>query len=292
MDYDTIKNWRFDEVRHRYDEKDTMLYALGIGLGHDPLDAGQLRYVYERGLQAFPTLATVLGYPGFWMSDPRAGIDWVRLVHGEQRLALHAPLPASGTVVGRNRILHVIDKGAGKGALVVTERTLHDQAGTCLATLQHTTFCRGDGGFGRGDAGPPPLPAAPARAPDQQCTLDVASNAALLYRLSADRNPLHADPAIARQAGYPQPILHGLCTYGMAAHAIVRTCCDYDARRLSSLNARFSSPVYPGETLRFDIWHGQDGALQFTVRAPARDVVVMSHGTATTTAPGKEQPSP
>ncbi|MBV7481536.1 MaoC/PaaZ C-terminal domain-containing protein [Bordetella sp. BOR01] len=283
MDYDTIKHWHFDDVHHRYDEKDTMLYALGIGLGQDPLDAGQLRYVYEQGLQAFPTLATVLGYPGFWMSDPRAGIDWVRLVHGEQRLALHAPLPASGTVIGKNRILHVIDKGASKGALVVAERTLHDEAGTCLATLQHTTFCRGDGGFGPGDTGPAPLPAAPSRAPDRQCTLAVAPNAALLYRLSADRNPLHADPEIARQAGYSQPILHGLCTYGMAAHAIVKTCCNYDATRLTSLNARFSAPVYPGETLQFDIWHGQGDALQFVVRATARDTVVMSHGTATIT---------
>ena len=281
MDYDTIKNWRFDDVHHHYDEKDTMLYALGIGLGHDPLDAGQLRYVYEQGLQAFPTQATVLGYPGFWMSDPRACIDWVRLVHGEQRLALHAPLPASGSVIGKSRVTHVIDKGADKGALVITERTLHDSAGACLATLQQTTFCRGDGGFGRGDDAPPPLPAAPTRAPDQSCTLAVAPNAALLYRLSADRNPLHADPEVARKAGYAQPILHGLCTYGMAAHAIVKTWCGYDASRLASLNARFSSPVYPGETLQFDMWRGESNALQFTVRAVARDIVVMSHGTAT-----------
>ncbi|MBO9356375.1 3-alpha,7-alpha,12-alpha-trihydroxy-5-beta-cholest-24-enoyl-CoA hydratase [Bordetella petrii] len=281
MDYDTIKNWRFDDVHQRYDEKDTMLYALGLGLGQDPLDAGQLRYVYEQDLRALPTLATVLGYPGFWMSDPRAGIDWVRLVHGEQRLTLHAPLPASGTVIGKSRITHVIDKGADKGALVISERELHDESGACLATLQQTTFCRGDGGFGRGDDGPPPLPAAPARAPDRSCTLAVAPNAALLYRLSGDRNPLHADPEIARKAGYPQPILHGLCTYGMAAHAIIKTWCDYDAARLTSLNARFSSPVYPGEALQFDMWRGDDGTLQFIVRAAARDVVVMSHGTAT-----------
>lgn len=281
MDYDTIKNWRFDDVHHHYDEKDTMLYALGIGLGHDPLDAGQLRYVYEQGLQAFPTQATVLGYPGFWMSDPRACIDWVRLVHGEQRLALHAPLPASGSVIGKSRVTHVIDKGADKGALVITERTLHDSAGACLATLQQTTFCRGDGGFGRGDDAPSPLPAAPTRASDQSCTLAVAPNAALLYRLSADRNPLHADPEVARKAGYAQPILHGLCTYGMAAHAIVKTWCGYDASRLASLNARFSSPVYPGETLQFDMWRGEGNALQFIVRAVARDIVVMSHGTAT-----------
>ncbi|MCD0503254.1 MaoC/PaaZ C-terminal domain-containing protein [Bordetella petrii] len=281
LNYDTIKNWHFDDVHHRYDDKDTMLYALGIGLGQDPLDPGQLRYVYEQNLQAFPTMATVLGYPGFWMSDPRAGIDWVRLVHGEQRLTLHAPLPAGGTVVGKSRITHVIDKGADKGALVVTERTLHDEAGTCLATLQHSTFCRGDGGFGQGDENPAPLPPAPTRAPDRQCTLTVAPNAALIYRLNADRNPLHADPEIARQAGYPQPILHGLCTYGMAAHAIVKTWCDYDATRLTSLNARFSSPVYPGEALQFDMWRGEGKALHFIVRAVARDVVVMSNGTAT-----------
>lgn len=283
MDYDTIRHWRFEDVHHRYDEKDTMLYALGIGLGHDPLDAGQLRYVYEQGLQCFPTQATVLGYPGFWMSDPRAGIDWVRLVHGEQRLALHAPLPAAGTVVGKSRVTHVIDKGADKGALVITERTLHDEAGACLATLQQTTFCRGDGGFGGGDTSPEPLPAAPSRVPDRRCTLSVAPNAALLYRLSADRNPLHADPEVARKAGYPQPILHGLCTYGMAAHAIVKTWCDYDAARLTTLNARFSSPVFPGEALQFEMWQDDPGALQFIVRASARDVVVMSHGTATIT---------
>ncbi|GAB1577782.1 MaoC/PaaZ C-terminal domain-containing protein [Bordetella petrii] len=281
MDYDTIKNWRFEDIRHRYDDKDTMLYALGIGLGHDPLDADQLRYVYERDLRAFPTLATVLAHPGFWMNDPRAGIDWVRLVHGEQRLALHAPLPASGTVVGKSRITHVIDKGADKGALVITERKLHDESGACLATLRQTTFCRGDGGLARSDDSPAPLAPAPTRAPDRQCSLAVAPNAALLYRLNADRNPLHADPEVARRAGYPQPILHGLCTYGMAAHAIVRSWCDYDAARLTSLDARFSAPVYPGETLQFDMWRGADGALQFTVRAPARDVVVMSHGAAT-----------
>jgi hypothetical protein len=163
LHYDTIKHWRFDDVVHRYSAKDTMLYALGIGLGQDPLDARQLSYVYEDGLRAFPTLGTVLGYPGFWMKDPRAGIDWVRLVHGEQRLALHAPLPVEGTVIGKSRITHVIDKGAGKGALVVTERILEDEAGRKLATLQQTTFCRGDGGFGQGDASPPPLPAWPSR---------------------------------------------------------------------------------------------------------------------------------
>lgn len=154
LDYHTIKNWTFDDVEHVYTEKDTMLYALGIGLGQDPLDAQQLRYVYEDNLQTFPTMSVVLGYPGFWMSDPRAGIAWVKLVHGEQRMTLHAPLPSQGKVIGKSRITHVIDKGADKGALVITERTLFDAAGTLLATLEKTTFCRGDGGFGQGDASP------------------------------------------------------------------------------------------------------------------------------------------
>ncbi len=281
LDYQTIKNWQFADIHHRYEDKDTILYALGIGLGADPMDAAQLRYVYEQDLQTIPTLATVLGHPGFWMNDPRTGIDWVRLVHGEQRLQLHAPLPASGTVIGKSRITHVIDKGADKGALVVTERTLYDDQDQHLATLQQVTFCRGDGGFGQGDEALPPLPAAPARTPDRSCQLSVAPNAALLYRLNADRNPLHADPAVASKAGYPQPILHGLCTYGMAAHAIIQTCCDYDASRLTGLNARFSSPVFPGETLQCDIWQDTSNALQFVVRAVDRDVVVMSHGTAT-----------
>ncbi|AUA54898.1 (3R)-hydroxyacyl-ACP dehydratase subunit HadB [Achromobacter spanius] len=281
LDYATVKDWRFDEVRQRYDQKDTMLYALGIGLGQDPEDTRQLRYVYEEGLQAFPTMGVVLAYPGFWVRDPRTGIDWVKVVHGEQRLTVHAPLPASGMVVSRTRNTHVIDKGADKGAIVINERTLHGEDGACLATLRQSTFCRGDGGFGQGDASPEPLPATPDGEPDLRCELRIAPNAALLYRLNADPNPLHVDPEVARQAGYPRPILHGLCSYGVAAHAIVKSCCDYDASRLTSLNTRFSAPVYPGETLQCDIWRQANGQIQFLARSRERNVVVMSHGTAT-----------
>ncbi|MFF7060474.1 MaoC/PaaZ C-terminal domain-containing protein [Achromobacter spanius] len=281
LDYATVKDWRFDEVRQRYDQKDTMLYALGIGLGQDPEDTRQLRYVYEEGLQAFPTMGVVLAYPGFWVRDPRTGIDWVKVVHGEQRLTVHAPLPASGMVISRTRNTHVIDKGADKGAIIINERTLHGEDGACLATLRQSTFCRGDGGFGQGDASPEPLPPTPEGEPDLRCELRIAPNAALLYRLNADPNPLHVDPEVARQAGYPRPILHGLCSYGVAAHAIVKSCCDYDASRLTSLNTRFSAPVYPGETLQCDIWRQANGQIQFLARSRERNVVVMSHGTAT-----------
>ena len=281
LDYATVKDWRFDEVRQHYEQKDTMLYALGIGLGQDPEDTGQLRYVYEKDLRTFPTMSVILGYPGFWVSDPRSTVDWVKVVHGEQRLTLHAPLPVAGIVTGRTRNTHVIDKGADKGAIVITERTLHDEDGACLATLRQSTFCRGDGGFGQGDVGPEALPAAPDGDPELRCELSIPPSAALLYRLNADRNPLHADPEIARQAGYPRPILHGLCSYGVAAHAIVKTFCRYDASRLTSLNARFSAPVYPGETLQCDMWRLPDGQIRFIARAKERGVVVMSHGTAT-----------
>ncbi|MET0185187.1 MAG: MaoC/PaaZ C-terminal domain-containing protein [Achromobacter sp.] len=281
MKYDTIKQWDFPTVKQTYTEKDTILYALGIGLGADPMDTRQLVYVYEANLRAFPTQSVVLAYPGFWMRDPRAEIDWVKLVHGEQRLQMHRPLPAAGTVTARTRVTHVIDKGADRGALVVSERTLLGPDGEKIATISQTTFCRGDGGFGQGDESPPPLPATPNTPPDQTVTLAISPRAALIYRLSADPNPLHIDPEVARQAGYPRPILHGLATYGVAAQAVVQACCGHDAQRLTGLDLRFSAPVYPGETLAVDLWQDGPGRVRLLARVPARDKVVLSHGTAT-----------
>jgi acyl dehydratase len=281
MEYNTVKNWAFPEVEQSYTEKDTILYALGIGLGADPLDPRQLQYVYEDGLKAFPTQSVVLAYPGFWMQNPGTGIDWVKLVHGEQRLKLHRPLPSHGTVKARTRVTHVIDKGVGKGVLVLTERTLSDSAGVALATVSQTTFCRGDGGLDQSDTGPEPLAATPDRPCDLSVTLPISLRAALIYRLSADPNPLHVDPAVATKAGYPKPILHGLATYGVAAHAVVQALCDYDATRLTGLDLRFSSPVYPGESLTVEIWKDGPGRARLLARVAERDKVVLSHGTAT-----------
>lgn len=281
LDYDLIKNWTFDDVRQTYTDKDSILYALSIGLGQDPLDPLQLPFVYEAGLKVFPSMAAVLGYPGFWMQDPKAGITWVKLVHGEQRMRFHQALPPAGEVIGRSRVSHVIDKGADKGALVIVERKLYNAANEALlATVEQTTFCRADGGFGQGDASPEALPKVPAAAPDHVCELPTLPQAALLYRLNADPNPLHVDPAVAQQAGYPQPILHGLCTYGVAAHAIVKTLCGYDPDRLLFLNTRFSAPFYPGETLAVDMWAGADGTVQFQARAVERGIVVLGNGIA------------
>jgi len=278
MDYQHIKNWSFPDVVQDYTAKDTILYALGIGFGQEATNPDHLKYVYEQDLQAFPTMAVVLGYPGFWMKDPKAGINWVKLVHGEQRLTIHRPIPAKGRVIGRSRISHVIDKGADKGALVITERTLSDAEGNALVTIAQTTFCRGDGGLAQSDDSPPALEATPDTAPDMTCSLPILEQAALIYRLCADDNPLHADPAVAAKAGYPRPILHGLCTYGVAARAIVQAACGNDASKLTSLNTRFSSPVFPGETLVVDMWKDGSKGVRFRAKVAERDIVVLSHG--------------
>lgn len=278
MDYNLIKNWSFQDVDQTYTENDSILYALGIGFGQEPTHPDHLKYVYEQNLQTFPTMAVVLGYPGFWMKDPKAGINWVKLVHGEQRMTIHRPLPPAGRVIGRSRISHVIDKGAEKGALVITERTLHDGAGNLLITIAQTTFCRGDGGLSQSDESPTALQATPDRAPDMVCAIPTLPQAALIYRLCADNNPLHADPAVAEKAGYPRPILHGLCTYGVAARAIVQAACDNDASRLVSMHTRFSSPVYPGETVVCEIWKDTGHDVRFRAKVAERDVVVLSNG--------------
>ncbi|MGE0715625.1 MAG: MaoC/PaaZ C-terminal domain-containing protein [Alphaproteobacteria bacterium] len=280
IDYDRLMARKFPERRHTYTRKDSILYALGIGLGADPMDAGELRYVYEDGLAAFPTMAVVLGYPGFWMKEPDSGIDWVRVVHGEQGLTLHAAVPAEGTVIGRTRITHVIDKGKDRGALVITERTVTDAANdTLIASIVHTTFCRSEGGFGGPAVASPSPHRLPETAPETHCDIATLPQAALIYRLSGDDNPLHADPAVAKQAGFPRPILHGLATYGVAAHAVMKTFCAMDPARLKGFDVRFSAPVYPGETVRTEMWRSGD-VVSFRARVLERDVVVLNNGKA------------
>ncbi len=280
IDMEKLLAWPFPDVEHSYTTRDTMLYALGAGAGSDPLDANDLRYVYEDGLVALPTMAVVLGYPGFWARNPETGINWRKLLHGEQGLTLHAPLPVSGTVIGRTRITGLIDKGEDKGALLFSERNVIEKdSGRLLATLTATAFLRGDGGFG-GPSGPAPKPRPiPERAADASLDLATLPNAALVYRLSGDYNPLHADPGTAAAAGFPRPILHGLCTYAVAGRAILRLACDNDPLRLKSLNARFTAPVLPGETIRTEIW--RDGrVIAFRSSVVERGVTVLNNGRA------------
>jgi acyl dehydratase len=278
IDYDKLMQWKGPEVEHAYTARDTMLYALGLGFGADPLDPAQLRFVYEEGLLCLPTYPVVL--PHGALRSANLGIDYTMVVHGEQSLTVHRLPPVAGAVLSRTRITGVFDKGQAKGALIVTERVVVDKAsGAKLATLGSTTFARGDGGFG-GPSGPMPEPhPIPATKPDAICDLPTWPQSALIYRLSGDYNPLHADPKTATAAGFPRPILHGLCTFGVAGHALLKTLCGYRPERLKALQVRFSAPVFPGETIRTEMWR-QGAIVSFRARVVGRDAVVLNNGRA------------
>jgi acyl dehydratase len=277
IDYEKLKAFDIPDVRQRIGANDVILYALSVGLGHDPLDEAQLGYVYEKRLRVMPAMANVLGYAGFWLADPRTGVDAVKLVHGEQSMIIHATLPTEGMVVGRTRVTEIIDKGPGKGALLFSTREIDDAAGRRLATIRGTTFLRGDGGFG-GPSGPvkPPHPT-PDREPDAMVDLPTRPEQALLYRINGDHNPLHIDPVIAAKAGFARPILHGLCTFGVIAHALLKSLCAYDAEKFGRMDLRFSAPVFPGETIRTEVFLEVGGAA-FRARVLERDTVVASNG--------------
>jgi acyl dehydratase len=279
IDPEKLLALRFPEIRQAYGWRDSIIYALGTGFGQDPTDERQLRFVDETRLKAVPTMANVLAYPGFWMRDLDTGIDWVKVVHGEHAMRLHRPLPPQGEVIGRTRIVDLVDKGPGKGALVYAERIVTDAAsGETLATLLQTVFCRGDGGFGgKGEALRTPHPV-PERAPDFSIDMPTHPQMALIYRLSGDLNPLHADPAVARKAGYDRPILHGLATYGVAGHGLMAALCDYEPERFLAIEGRFSAPVFPGEPITIDIWREEPGRAAFRARVATRNAVVFNNG--------------
>lgn len=273
----------FPVIDHSYALRDTQLYALGLGLGADPLDPGQLRYVYEgaqgTALRAMPTMANILAYPGFWAREPDTGIDWRKLLHAEQEIRIHSSLPASGRVRGANRITGLWDKGPGKGAFLRQTRDIMDaETGQLLASVVQLSLLRGDGGFGDGGSeGAPPVPhAMPEGAPDCVCELSTLPQQALIYRLSGDLNPLHADPMVAAAAGFERPILHGMALMGVAAHAVLRTVLHYDDARFAGMRVRFTAPAWPGDTLRTEMWV-RDAVVSLRTTALERGVVVLNN---------------
>lgn len=284
LNADKLLALKIPAVEHSYGPKDCMLYALGLGLGQDPLNADELAFVYEKNLKVLPTFALMQGYAAYWLRQPELGVTWAKVVHGEQGLVLHQPVAPQGTVIGRTRIADVVDKGVGKGALVYSVREISDKAsGRLLATLTQTTFCRADGGFGGPTRETPPPHALPERAPDLTCDLPTRPEIALIYRLSGDVNALHVDPEFAKAAGFPRPVLHGLASFGVAGHALLKTVCGYDPARLTAMAGRFSAPVYPGETIRTEFWRDNDkdlGVVSFRARVVERDVIAIDHGRA------------
>ncbi len=280
INYDELMQTRVQGLKASYGDRETMLYALGIGFGRDPLSSAELRFVYENGLVAVPTMATVIGWGASGVMS-KSGINYLMVVHGEQRLRLHKPLPSAADVVMDERVVGIWDKGEGKGAILVTERTIRQaQGGELLCTLMSTTFARGDGGFGGPKDGAPAPHMLPERAPDAVHICDTRPDQALLYALSGDRNPLHRDPQVAKMAGFPRPILHGLCTYGTACRSVLTAMCNYDAASITGFDVRFSSPVFPGETIVTEMW--RDGAvISFRAKVKERDVVVLNNGKCT-----------
>ena len=263
-------------------DRDCMLYALSIGIGRDPMNEAELAYVFEKDLKVFPTMAVVLGHPGPWIDDPRMGITRQMLVHATQRLQIHRPLQAGRPFVATNAVTDIVDKGEKAGAIVVTRRELHDkESGELLAVMESSSFCRADGGFG----GPRELShefqTVPERLADLESELPTDENQALYYRLNGDRNPLHAEPAFAARAGFARPILHGLCTFAIAARALQEA-----GGPLRSIEARFSKPVFPGETIRMEMWRltgeeGEHGGMAFRAHVDARNAMVLDRGRAT-----------
>jgi acyl dehydratase len=233
----------FPEIRHTFTRRDTVLYALGVGIGCDPLDPEQLRFVYDRNLVALPTMVTTLAYPGDWYRDFDTRLDHLQVVHAK-----------------------------GKGALVVSEWIIYAAAtGQDLATVRQTTMCRDDGGFSPTPQKSEPQTHPPTRAPDYALRLTTTPQAALVYRLSGDPNPLHADPEFARGVGFPRPILHELATMGVVCHAAVRLVLGGAPENLARMDCRFTAPVYPGEGIESQFWRLKD---QWLFRAQVDDRVV------------------
>ncbi|MCU1352478.1 MAG: Enoyl-CoA hydratase [Acidimicrobiales bacterium] len=265
-----------DPALHAWDSKDALLYALGVGAGAaDPFDELSFTTENSNGIeqQVLPTMAVVLGGGGGGAFGSIGTFNPAMLVHGEQAITLHKPIPTKGEVSTVGEITGIYDKG--KGAVIeVRSVSTETSTGEPLFTNVMSAFIRGEGGWG-GDRGPSgPKNVAPDREPDRVVTYQTRSDQALLYRLSGDRNPLHSDPTFAAMGGFDKPILHGLCTYGFTGRALLHALCEGDPTRFHAMEGRFSSPVFPGEALTVRAWIGDDGASIFQTQGADGRVVL------------------
>jgi acyl dehydratase len=265
--------------KYSYSDREVMLYAYGIGLGADPMDEKELAFVNEgtltpRPLKVVPTFASVAA----WGSGPGdMKINRLMVVDGERDITFHRPLPTAANILADSTVLDVFDKGKDKGAVIRHQTVLKDANGEKLATLVASRFARGDGGFGGPSEGQPEPHKVPTRAPDKVVDISTRPDQALVYRLCGDRNPLHSDPEFAKKAGFPRPILHGMCTYGITCRGVLQTYADYDPAAFRQHVARFSSPVYPGETVTMEMW--KDGnTISFEAKVKSRNVTVIRNG--------------
>jgi acyl dehydratase len=261
------------ETTFEWTPSDVLLYHLALGAGADPVSPRELRYTTEQNLQVLPTFGVIAANLRMTapprVSFPGVEIDLAKVLHGQQEITVHRPLPPRATATARARIADVFDKG--KAAVVVQESTVVDEHGDPLYTTRSSIFARGEGGFG-GDRGPSTAVDMPDREPDTVLTTPTLPQQALLYRLCGDRNPLHSDPAFAEAAGFPRPILHGLCTYGIVCKAVVDGVLDGDVAQVAGYATRFAGVVFPGETLTTHVWQ-EDKRLLVTTTAGGRPVL-------------------
>lgn len=263
-------------IEHSWDERDSMLYALGIGMAEDPLDESELRFVYERDLQAFPTMPVAIALADGPLED--IGIDYRFALHGEQVVTLHKPFPPMGKARAIGRMIGAWDKGPSKGAVFSQEKTLTlDGESTPLATVITTSFGRAEGGFGGPAEGQPAPHKVPDRSPDCMIEMPTTSRQSLIYRLSGDRNPLHADPEAARAAGFERPILHGLCSFAICCRAVMQTYCAMNPAKIRHHQLRFSAPVFPGDSLTVSLWRDAN-VISFEAHVTARNIAVVRNG--------------
>lgn len=260
-----------DPKVYEWTDRDTLLYALGVGAGTDDL-AFTTENSHDVPQQVLPTFA-VICCMGFAATPLVGSFNWGMLLHGSQEIRLSAPLPASGALSVIAEVADIQDKGAGKNAIIMLRARGSDPAtGALVAETLTTLVIRGDGGFGGAPGQRPSAPEFPDREPDARIALPTRDDQALIYRLSGDRNPLHSDPWFAREmAGFPTPILHGLCTYGFAGRALLGALADGQAARLTAMAARFSAPVFPGEILTTLIWRTAKGRAVYRTEAAGPD---------------------
>lgn len=278
FDPERLMRFPVPEVRQEWSRRDTSLYALSLGIGHSPMDPARLRYVRQTdGMAVLPSMATVIAHPGFWLAHPDSGVDPSCALHGEQAISVHRPLRSEGRFLSRTRNTGLVDKGEGRDAVLHTRTDILDpDTDELIVTLSRTTILRKCGGFG-GDRGVPSFsPAAVSGNAFRAGTLDSATapDQALLYALNGDTNPLHTDPAAAARLGFPKPILHGLCTFGIVTFAVSHLALGDRPETLREISVRFAGPVYPGEMVRVDF----DAGGTFTAAVPERDVTVITNG--------------
>ena len=276
--YEYLLSLQESDVPHSYTERDTMLYALSIGMGRDPLNDDELQYVFEGmgTLRALPTQAITVCVPGLiW----NIGLDVERFLHGEQKFKFHRPFPPAAEVFNSSRIAQVYDRGHGKGCVLELDGTVRLADGQPLVSWLARIVALGDGGIGTDRKLPRPH-VIPDRKPDMIGVAETRRDQALLYRLNGDRNLVHVDPRVARGAGFPVPILHGACTASIACREIVRLVCKYDQSWIEEFDVRWTAPVFPGEHVETAMWL-DDGVVSFRCRSVERDKVVIDHGRCT-----------